>query len=220
MSSSERRTVSGHQGKGERGKDDRAPLSRQRIFEAALAVAHSGGGSAVTMRRVARVLGVEAMSLYHHVRDREDLLDGMAETMVRTGLVAPQAGMPISVMLTNFARGIRATALAHPEAFRLVGLRPLRSAEASGATTGLLSALGAAGMSAESAVISYRVVAAYARGFSLSEIAGLTFGPGVDMTLPVDLLPYSPTLRQDTGATFEAGLAAIVDGFNRSLPSA
>ena len=211
--------MSGHNENGQTRKDDRVPVSRQRISEAALAVAHRGGGSAVTMRRVARELGVEAMSLYHHVVDREDLLDGMAEIMVRTGLVAPTAGLPVSEILTIFARGIRATALAHPEAFRLVGLRPLRSPEAAGAIAGLLSALGTAGMTAETAVTSYRVVAAYARGFALSEIAGLTFGPGVNMTLPVELQPYAHALRRDTGATFEAGLAAIIDGFNQSLPS-
>lgn len=163
------------------------------------------------MRGVARQLGVEAMSLYHHVRDREDVLDGLAETMVRRGLPVPPAGRPARELLTHFARGIRATALAHPDAFNLVGLRPLRSPEAASTVAGLLELLGAAGMEPEQAVTAYRVVAAYARGYALSEIAGLTFGPGVETPLPAGLAPYAGALRQDTEAMFESGLEAIVN---------
>lgn len=199
-------------------KKIRVPLSRERIFDAALAVADRNGGSAVTMRAVAREVGVEAMSLYYHVRDREDLLDGLADTLVRTGLPAPSGNSARSI-LSGFARGIRATALDHPEAFYLVGLRPLRSPEAAGAIERLLTALGSAGMSPELAVTSYRVVAAYARGYALSETAGLTFGPGVDTPLPAELERYAAALGRDTQSVFEAGLSAIIDGLAPKKPS-
>lgn len=200
-------------------RQPRSPLSRERILETALAVADRAGGRAVTMRGIARQLGVEAMSLYHHVRDREDLLDGLAETMVRSGLPAPPPGTPAREILTGFARGIRATALAHPDAFQLVGLRPLRRPEALGAVTTLLSSLDAAGMDVDLAVTAYRVTVAYARGFALSEIAGLTLGPGVDTPLPPDLTPYAAVLAQDTEAMFESGLAVIIAGLESKGPA-
>ena len=200
------------------GRKSRPQLSRPRIFDAALAVADREGATAVTMRRVARELGVEAMSLYHHLRDREDLLDGLAETMVRGGLPAARPGSDAPSILVAFARGIRNTGLAHPEAFQLVGLRPLRNAEATASIVGLLTALRSAGMAPDQAVTAYRTTAAFARGFVLSEIAGLTYGPGAGMQLDETLLPFSAALRREPGGTFEAGLQAIVHGLTRQSP--
>jgi len=60
----------------------RDPLSRGRVLSAAMAVADIDGLAAVTMRRVASDLGVEAMSLYHHVPSKERLLDGLADALV------------------------------------------------------------------------------------------------------------------------------------------
>ena len=60
----------------------REPLSRERVLSAAMAVADGEGIGAVTMRRVAADLGVEAMSLYHHVRGKEALLDGLIEALI------------------------------------------------------------------------------------------------------------------------------------------
>jgi AcrR family transcriptional regulator len=59
-----------------------APLSRDRVLAAATAVADTAGLGEVTMRRVAAELGVEAMSLYHHVSGKEDLLDGLIERLL------------------------------------------------------------------------------------------------------------------------------------------
>src|SRR5688500_11434548 len=64
----------------ERGaKAKRAPLSRERIVTAAMALADEKGEAGVTMRAVAARLGVEAMSLYNHVARREELLGGMVD---------------------------------------------------------------------------------------------------------------------------------------------
>lgn len=60
----------------------RTPLSRRRILAAAVAVADEGGLEALTMRGLADALGVEAMSLYYHVTNKEALLDGIAEMVV------------------------------------------------------------------------------------------------------------------------------------------
>ena len=60
----------------------RAPLTRHEILEAGIVLADSEGLAAVTMRRLGEVLGVEAMSLYRHVKNKQDVLDGMAALLV------------------------------------------------------------------------------------------------------------------------------------------
>jgi AcrR family transcriptional regulator len=61
----------------------RERLTRDRITAAALRIMDEEGLDAVSMRRVAREVGVEAMSLYHYVRDKDDLLDGMCAQVMR-----------------------------------------------------------------------------------------------------------------------------------------
>jgi AcrR family transcriptional regulator len=60
----------------------RIPLSRERVLDAAIALADEAGIEAVTMRRLARQLGVEAMSLYYHVANKDEVLDGMIEKVM------------------------------------------------------------------------------------------------------------------------------------------
>src|SRR5437899_10255161 len=63
-------------------RSPRVPLTRQRIIRVALRIMDDEGLHAVTMRRVGRELGVEAMSLYNHVRDKEDIFDGICERVM------------------------------------------------------------------------------------------------------------------------------------------
>lgn len=60
----------------------RAPLNRGRVLDAAVALADAEGLDALTMRRLGRELGVEAMALYNHVDNKDDLLDGMLDLVV------------------------------------------------------------------------------------------------------------------------------------------
>lgn len=60
----------------------RVPLSRERLIAAAMELADAEGMSAITMRRLAADLGVEAMSLYHHVPGKEPLLDGLTQAIL------------------------------------------------------------------------------------------------------------------------------------------
>ncbi|MFE3290201.1 TetR/AcrR family transcriptional regulator [Rhodococcus sp. NPDC059234] len=69
----------------------RPPLNRDRVLEAAIRVADRGGAEAITMRRVAQELGVEAMSLYHHVPNKDAILDGVVDA-VFTAIELPDAG--------------------------------------------------------------------------------------------------------------------------------
>ncbi len=65
---------------------ERKPVTRDRVLEAAMSIADAEGLSAVSMRRVATELQVEAMSLYHHVANKDALLDGLVERVVTEAL--------------------------------------------------------------------------------------------------------------------------------------
>ena len=59
----------------------RPALTRERVLRAAIGLADRGGIKSLTMRNLGQRLGVEAMSLYNHVRNKEDLLDGMVDVV-------------------------------------------------------------------------------------------------------------------------------------------
>lgn len=61
---------------------ERVPLTRERVLREALRVADELGISALSMRRLGQLVGVEAMSLYRYVADKEDLLDGIADLVM------------------------------------------------------------------------------------------------------------------------------------------
>ena len=62
-----------------RNAKPRAPLSRERVLHTAMGLADQKGLALLTMRRLGQKLGVEAMSLYNHVANKDDLLDGMVD---------------------------------------------------------------------------------------------------------------------------------------------
>src|ERR1700745_1684655 len=67
----------------------RTPLGRERVLRAAVALADERGAEELTMRKLAKELGVEAMSLYNHVANKTDLLDGMVDLVFAE--IAPPA---------------------------------------------------------------------------------------------------------------------------------
>jgi AcrR family transcriptional regulator len=77
------------------GSRTRIPLSRERVLSAAVKLADEGGIESVTMRRLAEELGAEAMSLYYHVANKDDLLDGIADAVaMEINRAADGAGAP------------------------------------------------------------------------------------------------------------------------------
>jgi AcrR family transcriptional regulator len=70
----------------------RPPLSRERVLRAAVALADQGGVESLSMRRLARELGVVPMALYKHVANKDEMLDGMVDLVV--GEIDPPAGGP------------------------------------------------------------------------------------------------------------------------------
>jgi AcrR family transcriptional regulator len=68
---------------------ERIPLSKDRVLRAAVALADEGGIKALSMRKLAQELGVEAMSLYNHVANKDDILDGIVELVASAIDLAP-----------------------------------------------------------------------------------------------------------------------------------
>jgi AcrR family transcriptional regulator len=194
----------------------RQPLTRTRILESALALVDREGPDALTMRRLGDELGVAAMSLYHHLRGREELLDGLSEIMVGQ-IDLGDTGTPPRVVLTRFVHGIRAVALAHPAAFGLVGMRPLRSVEALRPIEATLAALRTLGLDAEHAAHAYRALASYARGFALAESSGFTLEneplPHLPADTPTNLAELHHQLAlTDHDTAFAYGADALLAG--------
>ena len=99
--------------KRERGAERRERLTRQRVLEAAVDLADRDGIESVSMRRLGQHLGIEAMSLYTHVRSKDDLLDGMVEVVM--GKLPPvNVDDPWKAALRGAILGARDILLRHP----------------------------------------------------------------------------------------------------------
>lgn len=209
--------------------ETRVPLSRERVLRAAIALADSAGIEALTMRRLGRELGVEAMSLYNHVANKDDILFGMAE-MVFDQVVLPSSDFDWKTALRTSAISTQDTLHRHPWAHGITisPSRPSRSRllwmEA------VLRTLREGGFSAELACHAYHVLDSHITGFTLWQASlpatgqelrrmAETFLPRI----PVAEYPYvvehihqhlKPPRPNDVRA-FEFGLDLILDGLER-----
>ncbi len=212
----------------------RVPLDRNRILGAAIAFIDAEGLPGLTMRRLGSSLGVEAMSLYRYIPGREELLDGVVDTVVNEMYADEQIlDSPLhgwQDFLQRLAHGVRRIALAHPKAFPLVASRPpeapwlrppLRNLKW---VESFLEGLTSQGFSDEAAVAAYRAFTSFLLGHLLLEVSalGADVGPldvldddGAEST---DLLAYphvqrlSEALAEDHSATeFEESLENLLD---------
>jgi AcrR family transcriptional regulator len=213
-------------------------LSRPRILHAALEFIDREGLPALTMRRLGSSLGVEAMALYRYVPSREDLLDGIVETVLDDLHHDPEVHLHAEHgwqdYLQRLAHGIRRVALAHPAVFPLVATRPpeapwirppLRSLRW---VDSFLTVLHDAGFRDDDAVAAYRAYTSFLLGHLLLEVSQR----GVPVTSEdepegaaaddpageVDLSTYThlgrlkPLLEQDeSAAEFEEALESLVE---------
>jgi AcrR family transcriptional regulator len=153
----------------------RAPLSRERILEAALKILDAEGLAGLSMRRLASDLGVEAMSLYNHVADRRDLMDGVAN-LVLSKIKPPDLGLPWQRRLEAIAMGLYGALLAHPPLVLL-----LASAEARVSDPTVMSgmdmiaaALADSGLRPAQQVSAFRGLIAMCFGFVIAHTQGLS----------------------------------------------
>jgi AcrR family transcriptional regulator len=100
-------------GAGKTGAERRAQLTRQQVVTAAIELADRGGIDSISMRKLAQELGIEAMSLYTHVRNKDDLLDGMADAVIGT-IPVDVGAADWRTSLRHMALGARVVMLRHP----------------------------------------------------------------------------------------------------------
>jgi AcrR family transcriptional regulator len=147
----------------------RAALTRERIVEAAVRVADGGGLAEVTMRSVGRELGVEAMSLYHHLDGKEALLDELAD-WVFTRIDLPDEDEPWRPAMRERAASARRVLAAHPWALGLIESRRTPGPALLRHHDRVLGCLRANGLPVALAAHAFSVIDAYVYGFVLTEL--------------------------------------------------
>jgi AcrR family transcriptional regulator len=210
--------------------EPRIPLTRERVFQAAVGLADERGIESLTMRALGEELGVEAMSLYYYVANKDEVMDGMVD-VVFSEIELPTTHVDWKTAMRRRAISTRESLARHRWA---VGV--LESSTSPGPANfrlhnAVLGCLREAGFSVENAVHAYSVQDAYIYGFALQE-----------KTLPVDapgeLAEAAESLRRQFSAAeyphiaetitehvtksgydfadeFEFGLDLILDGLER-----
>jgi AcrR family transcriptional regulator len=144
----------------------RIPLSRDRILEAALALADAGGIESLTMRRLGQALGYEAMSLYNHVANKDDVITGIVG-LVLEETEPPSPDGPWDEAIRRSAISVHAALRRHPWAVSLL-MSPDRVLPARlEYMDALLGRLRDGGFSAETTYHAYHALDAHIIGFSL-----------------------------------------------------
>ncbi|MGC5627071.1 TetR/AcrR family transcriptional regulator C-terminal domain-containing protein [Georgenia sp. Z1344] len=201
----------------------REPLSVARIVGAAVEVADRDGLAAVSMRSVARELGVEAMSLYHHVAGKDSLLDALADRVYEQ-VELPEAASGWREGTEARAHSLRSVLAAHPWALGMVDTRTTPGPAVLRYYDATVGHLRGAGLSAVLASRAFSAVDSYVFGFVLTE-QNLPFdaasGAGefaVGMEPALAEYPHLGALVRDLIAggyqfsdEFEHGLALVLD---------
>jgi AcrR family transcriptional regulator len=211
-----------------RKKPARAPLTRERVLAAALRMADRGGLPALSMRSLAQALRVEAMSLYNHVSNKEDLLDGLVELVV-SELELPAPGRDWRATMRRRALSAHAVLMRHPWATMLlvsrmnVGPNMLRYVDAT------IGCLRAAGFSYPMADHAWNTLDAFVYGFTLQRL-NFPLEPAEYASAAAQFLPMIPAEqyphlrgmseeiiagRHDGIQQLELGLDLLLDGLNR-----
>jgi AcrR family transcriptional regulator len=148
--------------------EPRARLSRERVLEAAIALAAREGIEALTMRKLADELGAGAMSLYYYVPNKEELLDGMVD-VVFSEIEPPSTGGDWKAAMRKRALSTREALARHRWAIGLMEGRTNHGTANLRLHDAVLGCLRAAGFSVEMTVHAYSVLDAYIYGFALQE---------------------------------------------------
>lgn len=169
-------------------------LTRAQVLDAALALADRDGIGKLSMRRIGAELGVEAMTLYHYVPNKDAVLDGLVERIVAG--VAPEPTGPRTVWLAEFAHTFRAELLRHPSVVPLVATRPVATPDALAAVERAVAALVAEGLAPLRAFQLLNAVTTFVIGHTLAELD------------PADAAPPTPPHGADELPFLAQALAA------------
>ena len=218
-----------------RDSDDRStprtPLDRGRILATAVQIADERGVGAVTMREVGSRLGVEAMSLYNHVANKDDILDGMLDLVIDQFHLPADAG--------NWREAMHARALSarlvfgsHPWAPSLLDSRGSSGPSRLRYYDWVLGTLMEAGFSLEDAARAFSLLDSYVYGFGIQQSNFSGEGEASSEEMAAALLEAIPPedyphlhrmtvhamqVGYDAETDFEFGLGIILDGLERSL---
>ena len=209
----------------------RIPLTRQRVLETALRLADQGGLESLSMRKLGQELGVEAMALYHHFANKDEVLDGIVD-LVFAEIELPPAGRDWKGEMRRRAVSLRDALARHRWAIGLMesrrnpGSANLRHHDA------VIGSLRSGGFDMEMAAHAYSVLDGYIYGFALTKM-NLPFDASDDVAevaeamlepFPVNEYPnlvafiteHAMKPGYDFGDEFEYGLDLILDGLERS----
>ena len=209
----------------------RTPLSRQRVLGAAVALADRGGVGSLSMRKLAQELGVEAMSLYHHVANKDDILDGIVD-VVFAEIELPAGEADWKAAMRRRAVSAREALRRHPWATALMESRATPGPANLRHHDAVLGILRNAGFSVELAAHAYSLVDAYIYGFALQETS-LPFSTpeetaevaeAIMAEFPADQYPHLTEIAidhvlqpgYDYGNEYRFGLELILDGLHRA----
>ncbi len=210
--------------------EPRTPLSRDRVLRAAVDLADETGIDALTMRALGKRLGVEAMSLYNHVANKEDLLVGMADTVL-SEVELPADGVDWKTAARRRAVSVRQVLVRHPWAAVLIGALPSPGPETLRYVDSVLRSLRTAGFGPDMASRAFWVLDSYIYGFARQQ-SNVQLQQAADPAvaqatrdLPADAYPYlveaAVSYASGTGwdieAEFEFGLGMILDGLERHM---
>ncbi|MEU0250486.1 TetR/AcrR family transcriptional regulator C-terminal domain-containing protein [Streptomyces sp. NPDC006235] len=194
-----------------------------------MAVADEKGAAALTMRAIAEPLGVEAMSLYHHVAGRDDILDGMVDAVFGE-IDLPPREMDWKSALRHRADSARAVLLRHPWAVGLMDSRSQPGPATLRHHDAVIGTLRAGGFSVPMAAHAVSLIDSYLYGFVLQELS-LPFRGAAELDevagailrdMPADAYPHLTELATehvlkpgyDYAGEFAFGLTLILDALH------
>lgn len=218
----------------------RVPLTRDRVLRAAVALADRHGVEAVTMRGLAEEFGVEAMSLYHHVHNKDDLLNGVVDVVMGEindavrGIAPPTKPAAWKAVLRTRILAAREVFLRHPWAPAVFQTRTDTPLSVLDYYDSVLALMQTGGFTHQQAHHAMHALGSRALGFTqelFTPAAGDT-APDVDaLHLMADRLPHLAAMLLDVAhddpdstlgwcddqAEFEFGLDLILDGLERLI---
>jgi len=210
----------------------RAPLTRERVLHGAIAIADAGGIAALTIRALADKLGVKPMSVYHHVANKDEILDGIVD-LVFSEIDLPTTGGDWRTEIRRRATSARAVLRRHSWAIGLMESRTSPGPATLRHHDAVIATLRGAGFSVEMTAHAYALLDAYVYGFALQE-SSLPFtetDTAGDVTeaimqqMPSAEYPHLVETATEYilqpgynfGDEFEFGLTVILDALSRSI---
>jgi AcrR family transcriptional regulator len=198
---------------------ERRPLSRERILSKAIELVDEHGLEALSMRKLGAALGVEAMSLYNHIANKEDVLDGMLDLTLRQ-IPMPSAELAWTDQVRALLREVRQQGLAHPAIMAMLGQRQITSDEAYRPVLGLHQMMLDAGFGPDRALDAFVLAATFVLGYMhVDQSRLLPLGVGTERVVVYKVpAPAEPSLAfwqgladQDWDAEFEHALELVLD---------